>query len=849
VIRIALKDLFGRKLRLILTSLAIVMGVAMVSGTYVLTDSINAAFSSIFQTAYSTSDAVITGKEVFGGSQNAPSFPESTLAKVKALSAVEDAAGGIGDMAQFVGKDGKVLNLHGAPGLAFSVTNTDERFNPLKLLSGNWPVGPHEVAIDDKVASKLDAAVGSTVGILPRGGKEQRFHVTGVARFGTSTLGGASLAIFDLPTAQALFHKEGKLDQIDVAQKPGSSTDTLLQQIRSVLPPNTQVRTSQEQAKKATDETNSQLSFLRYFLLAFGGIALFVGSFVIANTLSITIAQRTREFATLRSMGATGRQVRRIVVVEGFITGLLASTIGLFLGLALAKGLVEVFKAFGADLPQGGLTLHTRTIVVSLLVGTLVTVIASLRPALRATRVPPIAAVREGSILPPSRFARFGLPAALLLCAVSAVLVGYGAFGHGMTTGIRLALLAAGVIGIFLGVTMLAPRLVRPLASALGWPATKVGGVAGVLARSNSMRNPGRTASTAAALMIGLTLVTTIAVLAEGLRASFKDAVKSEFHADYALTSQNVFLPGSPEPTEAVRRSGIATAVAGVRAGDGRAFGKNIQVTGVEPGISKMIRLKWTLGSEDSLDHLGADGAVVDNDYAKNHDLVAGSPIHLETPEGRSLDLELKAIFDPPSGGSPFGQVTSSAQAFDSVYSNPQNLFSFILMPGGVTDANTKALENVLADFPDANLQTEQEFIDNELAGLDRFLILLYVLLALSIIVSLFGIVNTLVLTVFERTREIGMLRAVGMTRRQTRRMIRHEAVVTALIGAALGIPLGMALAALFDRAIGGGVPFGVPWGTVAAFVIAAIIVGLIAAIFPARRAARLNVLNALQYE
>jgi putative ABC transport system permease protein len=355
MIRIALKDLFGRKLRLLLTSLAIVMGVAMVSGTYVLTDSINAAFTSIFQTAYSTSDAVITGKAVFGGSQNAPSFPESTLAKVKALPSVADAAGGVGDLAQFVGKDGKVLDLHGAPGLAFSVSNTDQRFNPLTLLSGKWPVGPDQVAIDDKVASKLDARPGDTVGLLPRGGKKRTFRVSGIARFGNSTLGGASLAIFDLPTAQALFHKQGELDQVDVARKSGYSSTTLLQEIRSVLPPHTQVRTSDAQAKKAADETNSQLSFLRYFLLAFGGIALFVGSFVIANTLSITIAQRTREFATLRSMGATGRQVRRVVIVEGFVTGLFASTIGLFLGLALANGLVEVLKAFGAYLPEGGL--------------------------------------------------------------------------------------------------------------------------------------------------------------------------------------------------------------------------------------------------------------------------------------------------------------------------------------------------------------------------------------------------------------------------------------------------------------------------------------------------------------
>jgi putative ABC transport system permease protein len=848
VIRISIKDLFGRKLRLALTSLAIVMGVAMVSGTYVLTDTIDAAFGSIFQTAYSTSDAVITGEAVFGGTQNAPSFPASTLDRVRKLPSVADAAGGIGDLAQYVGRDGKVLALHGAPGLAFSVSTNDTRFNPLTLLSGAWPKGSNEVAVDKTTAAKLGVAAGGTVGLLPRGGEVRRFRVSGIAQFGHSTLGGATLAIFDLPTAQKLFHKQGQLDEIDVALRSGYTTATLLAQIRSVLPPHTQVRTSQAQAQKATSDTSSQLSFLRYFLLAFGGIALFVGAFVIANTLSITIAQRTREFATLRSMGATGKQVLAVVVAEGFVTGLVASAIGLFVGLALAKGLVQIFKAFGADLPQAGLVFATRTVVVSLVLGTVVTLVASLRPALRATRVPPIAAVREGSILPPSRFARFGPLAAVIVCAVSGALVGYGAFGHGLATGLRLAMLAVGVLGIFVGVTMVAPRLVRPLASVLAWPATRIGGVAGDLARSNSMRNPGRTASTAAALMIGLTLVTTVAVLAAGLRQSFEGAVTEEFHADYAITSQNTFTPTSTDSATALRKSGLATVVAGVRAGEGRVFGKSIQVTGADVGLSKVIRLKWLDGSDASFDLLGAHGAVIDNDYAKSHHLEVGSPIRLETPGGRFLDLNIRAIFDPPPGGSPFGRVTTSSSAFDSVYPNPQNLFVFADVRGGVTPVNTAALTAALNNYPDAKVQTEQEFINNEEQGLNKFLLLLYILLGLSIIVSLFGIVNTLVLTVFERTREIGMLRAVGMTRRQTRRMIRHESVVTALIGAALGIPLGAGLAELFDRAIGS-VPFTVPWGTIVIFVIAAIIVGLLAAIFPARRASRLNVLEALQYE
>ncbi|HWB23547.1 MAG TPA: ABC transporter permease, partial [Gaiellaceae bacterium] len=491
--RVAIRSLLGRKLRFALTSLAIVMGVAMVSGTYVLTDTINAGFHTIFTVAYSKSDAVVTGKQVFGGSQNAPSFPESTLAKIRGLSDVDQAEGGIGDTAQFVGRNGKVVSHGGAPGLAFSVNQgADKSLNPLTLLSGHWPSTSDEVAMDKTTADGQHLVVGDTVGVIPRGGAVRQFKVSGIVEFGqAASLGGATLAIFDLPTAQAMFHKQGEFDEIDVSAKPGITGTALVNQIKGVLPPHTQVLTSQAQAKQSSDNVGSGLKFLQYFLLAFGGIALFVGSFVIANTLSITVAQRTREFATLRAMGATGKQVRRVVIIEGLVTGLFASVIGLFAGFGLAKGLDQLFKAFGADLPQTGLVFATRTVIVSLLVGTIVTVLASLRPAIRATRVPPIAAVREGSILPPSRFAKFGPFVALGVCAVALALVGYGAFGHG-ATGVRLVMLAAGVLGLFVGVAMVAPSIVRPLASILAWPATRIGGVAGSLARSNSMRNPGR---------------------------------------------------------------------------------------------------------------------------------------------------------------------------------------------------------------------------------------------------------------------------------------------------------------------------------------------------------------------
>jgi putative ABC transport system permease protein len=521
--------------------------------------------------------------------------------------------------------------------------------------------------------------------------------------------------------------------------------------------------------------------------------------------------------------------------------------VGLFLGLALAKGLQRLFVAFGIDLPHSATIFATRTIIVSLVLGTVVTVVASLLPAFRATRVEPIAAVREG-VLPPSRLARFGPLAASVVLAISAALLLFGAFATHVKGVDRLLAIGVGVLASFVGVALLAPRVVPPLAETLGWPGTKIGGVAGRLARENAMRNPARTASTAAALMIGLALVTTVGVLAAGLKKTFENSVDKQFKGQYALTSENGFTPTGISSERAVAKVPGVLVVSGVRAGDGRAFGARHGVTGVSPDVGQVIDINWIAGGQSVPARLGRHGAFVDDDFAKKHKLAVGSPILLELPSGSTLDLRVIGIFKPPKGGSPFGRITISNALFDSVYQNPANVYSFIDIRGGVTPANTHALNAALTSFPDAKIQTESQFKKQQESGIDILLNLLYVLLSLSIIVSLFGIVNTLVLTVFERTRELGMLRAVGMTRRQTRRMIRHESVVTALIGAALGIPLGILLALLVGRAINF-FTFTVPWGTLVAFVIAAIVAGLVAAIFPARRAARLNVLAALQYE
>jgi putative ABC transport system permease protein len=853
VIGVALKGLLGRKLRAVLTAVSIVLGVAMISGTYVLTDTIKAAFGTVFTQVYKNTDAVVTGKSAIGGNANngvtPPSLPQSLLERVRGLPGVSVAEGGIADEAKLVGRSNKVISRGGAPNLAFSVDpKGDQRFNPLVLTGGRWPAGPHEIAIDKKTADAKRFPIGDTIGVLTRGPLE-RFRVVGTVRFGgLNSLGGATLAIFDLPTAQRIFDKEGRLDSIAIASKSGVDPQQLVTQVRPLLPETAQVRTGRQEAKQAAKDTNGFLTILEYFLLAFGFVALFVGAFVIANTLGITIAQRMRELATLRTLGATRRQVYWSVVLEAFVIGVLASVVGLFLGLGLAKLLNALFVAFGIDLPQVGTVFKARTVVVALLVGVVVTLIAAIRPALRATRVEPIAAVREGALLPPSRFARFGPYIAMAVIAGAVGLMLVGLFVGSLSTKPRLLCLGVGALAVFIGVSMLAPTLVPPVARWLGWPAARVGGAAGMLARGNSIRNPSRTASTASALMIGLTLVTLVSVLAAGLKTTFEDSVNKLFSADYALTSENGFAPTSVASERALRGLPGVEVVSGVRAGEAKAFGSRIGVTAVEPDVTSVIDLKWIAGSPQTPEQLGRSGAIVAKSYAKDHDLHAGSPIALKTPDGSTLALTLRGIFDPPKGGSPFGDVTISAQRFDREYANPQNLFAFVKTSSGVTDATTAQLRRALARFPDAKIQTRSQFIDTQERGINLLLKLLYVLLSLSIVISLFGIVNTLVLTVFERTREIGMLRAVGMTRRQVRNMIRHESIITALLGAALGIPVGIVLALMVGKAIDYPA-FTIPWTTLVVFVVAAIVAGLVAAIFPARRAGRLNVLEALQYE
>ena len=964
MIRVALRGLAGRKLRAFLTALAIVLGVAMVSGTFVLTDMIDRAFDDIFTQSYANTDAYISGKApdfTFEGDQvTAPSIPASLLPTVKKLPDVRAAGGTVADESatKIIDRKGKPITTGGAPTFGFGLDYSLPQFNPLQLTAGRWPSKPDDVVIDSGTAGDQNYKVGDTIRVATL--KPVRpFKLVGIAQYGSvGSIGSATFATFTLPTAQELLDRKGKLDAISVSAKSGVSQDQLVAQIKQVVPLNkVEVRTQAQQVKEAK-KSASFTKIIKYFLLSFATIALFVGAFVIFNTLSITVSQRIREFATLRTIGASRRQILTSVTIEAFVIGLVGAIIGLFAGIGLAVGLNAFFKAVNSDLPTTGLIVAPRTVIISLLIGVVITLVAGLAPAVKATKVPPIAAVREGATLPPGRLAPFLPFIAVALVALAVALLAYGMFVDTLSTPIRLLSLALGCLVLFIGVALLSPRLVptlsrlvRPIAKwvmlgsqpagvsdaprRLALPAgplraRDLGASANRLARRRARRAPRDRAGRAIRRRVGDALSEQrdrlgLHRLDPGARGRARRVGRAGCRPAAPWTrlrqrqARRAFRPrdGStfgrehaPQPGPNGRdrsrsddrpcardlHRGTCERDEGVEPAGDRAAGevhvharlgqrvrldlaerrqRDREGTGGRSRLERALRggQGIGLGTADhrprSEDDLRRSTTSSGNRARVRPSTISGptrrsstsrSPrrrtstsdrgFSLLTPKGDTVPLEVKGVYKAPPFYPLLGEVSISLPFFDTLYERPQNLYTFLDVKGTPSDTTQAALERDLTNFPDAQVQTRDEWIDAQDQDFDNFLLLLYVLLALAVIVSLVGMINTLVLSVFERTRELGMLRAVGMTRHQVSRMVRQESVITALIGAALGLPLGVFLAVLVTRALSQfNVEFVPPWKNLIGFAIVAMIAGVLAAVAPARRASRLNVLRALQYE
>ena len=848
MLALTLRSLTARKARTALTAAAVVLGVGLISGTLILTATINRTFDQVFSQATSGFDVAVQSKEVIKSDfEDPPPLPESYVERVRRVPGVQRAEPSVFTDAIIYDKHGERISKN-APNFVASAGT--KPFDPFNYVDGGPPRNAGEVALDEKTAKDQGFKLGDTVEVSGDGPR-RRFRLVGIARFGDlESIAGASAAIVTLREAQRMGGLVREVNEIDATAQPGISPAELRRRVAAAMPASVAVRTAKQQADEQASNIKDSLSFINIALLVFAGIALFVGAFVIFNSFSMTVAQRMREFAMLRTLGASRRQILRTVMLEAALVGLAASVIGVLVGLALAPGLIGLFKLFGADLPAEGAVLKASTVITGLLIGTLVTVGSSLTPAIRATRVPPILALREGAVLPAGRHGRLRTPIAAGITALGLGVTLYGLFASPGASGSVAGLLGAGAVLVFIGVAMLANKLVRPLASLVGWPMERLRGVSGRLARENALRNPGRTVSTAAALMIGLALVSFVAIFAAGTKGSVNDAIDESINAEFVIQNTDGFsgVPFSSQRAVA-RVPGVAHATS-VLFVDSKVTGVSgkASVTGVDPR-STAFRVEWKHGSPATLAGLGPRDAVVDDSWAEDHHVRVGGTIRVLTPTAKHLTLTLRGSYrDRLDFG---GDYIVPARTAISQFGIRQAQFVLVqLAPGASEDSVRRAAARALTAYPQAELLTRQGFKEDQGKQVNQLLGLIYVLLALSVIVSLFGIVNTLALAIHERTRELGMLRAIGTSRAQIRRIVRYESVITALIGAVLGTVLGVLFALVISRPLESeGFTLSFPIGTLLILLVLAAIAGVLAAIGPARRASRLDVLQALAYE
>jgi putative ABC transport system permease protein len=838
--RITLRGLRLRKLRMALTALAIVVGVTFVSGTLILTDTLNHTFDALIGNVYSKIDFQIRGKATLGSgaytgadsTTDRRPISQSIAAAVRQLPGVEYVDGSVAGYAQFVKGASNDLGNGGAQALGFSF-DANPQLSVLHLVAGRPPTDAHEVVMDKATATKYGFRLGSRVRVLLTG-PSQMFTITGIVTFGgDNDLVGDTLAGFSLPTAQKLFNTQGKYDTIDVLAKPGVDKAQLQHSIAKILPAGVQVVSGQTVVSEETNLINSDLSFISTALLVFAFISLFVGAFTIVNTFSITVGQRTRELALLRVVGASRRQLFRSVLGEAAITGFVASLIGLGLGILAALGLIALLKAFGITLPSAPLVFRARTVVVAIGVGVGVTVLAAIGPARRAVRIAPVAALVDHlEEAPDSLRRRVAVGSVVAIGGLVAVIAGVGEPA--------IALVGIGALAVFVGMGMLAPIVSRPISGTLGRPLAALFGTAGRLGRENTMRSPRRTAQTASALMVGLALVSTIAVYGASLSKTATSDVDSAINAQYLVGGT---LSSSVVP--AITRIPGVNTVTTAYEGQFEVRGSLSSLIGATTAnLPKTVNLVVRAGR--GAPAMAAGELLLDTTIARSDHLKVGSLVRVNFAQTGPTTMRVGGIFKP---NPLLGSYLVGASFFASHFHDPVPTAVLV-----ATDRNAphvgRALTRLLDPYP-VSVQTRAQFEHSAQTSVNELVGLVYVLLALAVLVALIGVVNTLMLSVFERTHEIGLLRAVGMKRRQVRSMIRSESVIIALFGAVVGIVIGTGLgvamaSSLRDQGVSDIV---VPYGSLIVFLVLSALLGLAAASWPARRAARLDVLTAIAAE
>ncbi|MGV9765469.1 MULTISPECIES: ABC transporter permease [Micromonospora] len=849
MLRATLKSLLARKLRLLLSGLAVVLGVMFVSGAFVLTDTLGRSFDAVFADAYAEVDVNVEAKPKIDvstaeGMPVSTPMPASVLDRVKAVPGVADAEGVVAaEGARMIGSNGKVVTSFGPPQLGQNWLGEGDL---LKLREGRGPQADDEIVVNAALAEAGKVKVGDRVGVLTLAPKKE-FTLVGVFGYsgGRDSIGGANEVHFTTPVAQQLMLGEPDVySSVSVQAADGTTPEALRDEVARTLGADYQVKTGEQLAADASAGLKEGLSFFNKILLGFAAVALLVGTFLILNTFSIIVAQRTRELALMRAIGASGKQVIGSVVLEALAVGLIASVLGLAAGIGVGALLAYLFGQLAGGLSLAGLGVPASAVIGAFAVGMLITVIAALLPALRASRIPPIAAMQD--VATPDRPLTKVTIGGAVVTGIGAVLLFLGLGGHAGDS--TLATILGGVLFAFIGVALLTPVISRPVVALLG--AMFSWSVPGKLGRLNSGRNPRRTAITAAALMVGIALVTGVTVILDSAKGSIGKLAEDNIKAELVISGASSGpRPASFDPAVLEK----AAAIPGVRMVSGE-YGDMAVVGGERTWVaasSNVAALQQIFGAKAAagdISRLAPDQMLVSSDTAKARNLTVGSTVPVQLSRGEARTYTVSGIYESSQLTNP---VTLPPQAAAD-FSIPQPIQGFLqLAPGTSVDAVQPQVERLLADSPEVSVADRAAFIEQQTGQLDSLLQMIQILLALAIVIAVLGIINTLALSVLERTRELGLLRAIGLRRAQTMRMITVEAVVISIFGALLGVVVGTGLGAAVVEALRdeGITDLVLPWGQMVTFLILAAIIGVIAAVLPAIRAARINVLGAIAHD